>query len=315
MHYFLWAPSHSDRRIRLTRESAIRLGFNPTVVLCKATPEKPATLHARLSALGDQEIVLCTDAFDVLCAEPPGTVREKFLSARKEIFFGAESLCFHQMPVARRHFELTAGGAPYPYLNSGMFIGFAGAIREMLQTFSLWNWHELKRQFESDPENPGRFDDQSLFGMYAALNPETVGLDKYAHIFLNLSRHYSSLSSDLAWVSGKVINRLTGSSPSFLHLTQVRKYYPSYLKLAEQLGIEVRSSNIDIELVRQHLAGDPSVQSPDSGGLDLKIERRIRRSPSFQIREIRDRAISGYRSARFNFGKYRRRLFSSTPQD
>jgi hypothetical protein len=315
LHYFLWAPSPTDRRIRLTVESAVRLGYKPGVVLCSSTPEKPVTLLARIAELGDHEIVLCTDAFDVLCTEPPATVKDKFLSMRNKILFGAESLCFHHIPAARRYFELSAGETPYPYLNSGMFIGFAGAIRQMLRTFHQWNSHDLKRQFESVPENPGRFDDQSLFGMYAALNPGTVGLDNHAHVFLNLSRHYSSLSSDLAWESGRVINKVTTSRPSFLHLTQVRRYYPSYLNLAERLGIEVRASNVDIELVRQHLAGNPSVKASDSGTLDVTVERRIRRSPSFQIREMMDLAISSYRSARFNFGKYRRRLFSSVEQD
>ena len=302
--HYIWAPSRRDKRIRLTVTSARAMGFDSRVVICMRTPDKPSTLLQAIRNVPSDEIIVCTDAFDVLCADTATGAKAKFAEFGKELVFGSESLCFHHMPGARREFETSARDSLYPYLNSGMFMGFAGSIRRMLKTFASWDMDAMRRDFESDPQNPGRFDDQSLFGQYAITHGGEVALDTNAEIFLNLSAHYDTLGQDLMFDRGHVTNRATGTCPAFLHLTQVQKFYPRYLWLAAQLGIPVTASRIDLDLFAAHLKGDIS---GGAQAIDSEIYHRVSKSLRFTALKARSSALAAYRTARFNVGKYRRR--------
>jgi hypothetical protein len=90
---------------------------------------------------------------------------------------------------------------PFRYLNAGSFIGYAGAIRRLIQALS---------PRETD-------DDQALFTRHFLQNPGSMKLDYGATLFQTLC---GLAANDLVIEKGKPLtlrNRLLGTEPCLLH--------------------------------------------------------------------------------------------------
>ena len=147
MKFYMWADKESDL-LGPIRDTARAYGITPEIIGEGAIIEprgeinessdfvfKIFALKEAVSKLKDDEIVCCTDAFDVLYQDNEDAIREKFLSFNCDIVYSAEKLYSNQYRGYRGHFDKRAKTA-YRYVNAGGVIGYARAIRTMLGTIT-----------------------------------------------------------------------------------------------------------------------------------------------------------------------------------
>ena len=146
--------SHGGRDDRFCRavESAIRNDVDLIILgwglKWQGLSQKLEAAHAYAKSLPANDVILFTDAFDVLFADSGTSIHRKFLNLTAElnstIIFSAECGCWphiiEDIPLLNtgRKQETTCFGkyppspTPYRYLNSGTWIGYANASAEML---------------------------------------------------------------------------------------------------------------------------------------------------------------------------------------
>jgi hypothetical protein len=114
---------------------------------------------------------LYSDAYDVVFTGQKDTLLEKYLSFNRPIVFGAETDC---SPDDWRKVEYSDedNRVQFPYLNSGLFIGRIGALRNLMcgDSFSYYD------------------DDQRYWTNKYLANGETIELDSKNMIFLTSIR-------------------------------------------------------------------------------------------------------------------------------
>ena len=77
----------------------------------------------------DEDVVLFTDGYDVFYADNLETITERYEQMDADIVFSAEAVCWPEEELAPNFPNLNE---PYPYLNSGTYIGKAKALKELL---------------------------------------------------------------------------------------------------------------------------------------------------------------------------------------
>jgi hypothetical protein len=246
IEFYTWGKSTDDPRGRILNESCRLNGIGVKVIPCSRISDKPATLAKALIGTPDDQLIVCTDSFDVICFGGREATVEAFESFSCDLVFGAESLCFHHLRSSIARFEESADRGAYNYLNSGMFMGRAGALREMLAMLASWDAAAIEETFQESGA-PGSFNDQTLFGHYATQYPERIVLDRDARLFWNLVSDAARLDRAIEFDGMRILNRITGTKPSYVHVTQLRDYYyPLYLQLGQRAGVALHSRNCDI---------------------------------------------------------------------
>ena len=81
-----------------------------------------------ISNMNDDDIVLFTDAYDVIFCSSMHEVMKKFLSFKSQIVFSAEKYCSPDQTLAK--FYNKVDERPN-YLNSGVFMGYVGALKKL----------------------------------------------------------------------------------------------------------------------------------------------------------------------------------------
>ena len=150
-----------------------------------------------INKFNDDDILLFTDAWDVIVIDSCKKLYDTFMIFNKDIMFGAEKAC---SPDKERVTEYNdeEKSKPFPYLNSGFFIGKAGAMKKHLKTF-----------------DNNEKDDQRFWTTIYFANRDTIGLDHNAELVLNgydTKNEYYTFNTD-----GKFIYKETNTSPSFIH--------------------------------------------------------------------------------------------------
>lgn len=112
------------------------------------------------------DIVLFTDAWDVICIGNCATLYEKFMSFNKDLVFGAEKMC---APDEGKASLYKTENVEFKYLNSGFFIGKAGVIKKYLE------------QYKNEKIN-----DQLFWTNIYLENQDAIALDTNATLVLNL---------------------------------------------------------------------------------------------------------------------------------
>jgi len=124
--------------------------------------------------LNKNDIILFTDAYDVVYCGNLDQIRRRFLTFDKPIIFGAEKQC-NPDPHRAREYKHTDNNndnnnsPEFPYLNSGMFIGRVWALRDCI----------LNYQYND------KDDDQRYWTTCFLENPDLIGLDYKNQLFLN----------------------------------------------------------------------------------------------------------------------------------
>ena len=169
---------------------------------------KTPTLH-------DNDIVLFTDAYDVIYCGTQKEIIEKYLKMNKPIIFGAEKHC---NPDHGRASDYAFTDTEFPYLNSGMFVGRVWALRKCILEYKY-----------NDNDDDQRFWTTRFFE-----NPELIGLDYTNELFLNtvdMNERFFFLDKDNYIVMYK------GSNPMFVHVNgPYKKDLLTYLNLADYIS-------------------------------------------------------------------------------
>jgi hypothetical protein len=157
--------------------------------------------------LDKDDIVLFTDAYDVIYCGTKKEVIEKYLEIDHPIVFGCEKQC---NPDPKRASEYKFTDTEFPYLNSGMFIGRVWALRKCILNYKY-----------NDNDDDQRFWTTQFFE-----NPHLITLDYNNNLFLKTvdmdERNYYMDTTDYIAV-------YRGENPLFVHIngpdkTPIKKY-------------------------------------------------------------------------------------------
>lgn len=205
----------------------------------------------------------------------------------------------------------TGAGTPYPYLNSGLVVGYAGAIQEMLGLMLEWDTESLREEFCKEKGFRGYFNDQTLAGVYAVDHPDEVAIDHNARLFWNFSGECSCLDSVLEWNGMCPINVKTGSKPAVLHVPYIRKYYPALLLIANNLGMDLCAGNVDLRLFDAHLTG--TVDNIDEHVLTVagSVRTALTRLWAYRLMKLKDQVRWRAKRTRITLGRFRQAIHAS----
>ena len=211
----------SSERAELTRlrASVKRLGAELTVLGLgqpwRGLGSKVTLLAEHLDSSGAaaDNLILFLDAYDVLLLPAAAQLRERFAVLEQEkkgaVVFNSEVNCAPD-PALRLLYGRPADGAPFRFLNSGIYLGRARDVRAMLATVSA----DVRTHHASLGADPYRFDDQRWFNRFAIAFPERVHLDARASFFHTLQ---DMDAADFDIVDGDLTSQISGAAPMAVH--------------------------------------------------------------------------------------------------
>jgi hypothetical protein len=185
-----------------------------------------------VESLPDDTIVCFIDAYDVLCFADIQEIETKFKEYGCDIVFSSELNCY---PIENQErydfieyslFEQHEEGLDvcpiqtnYKYLNSGGYIGYAGAMKRL---FTWKTEEEMARIIELGG-------DQNYFTQYyleygANTDPKMgprVCVDAHQRIFQSL---YKVDLADFAFFRGRFYNHVLSTYPCFVHFNGYKDY-------------------------------------------------------------------------------------------
>jgi hypothetical protein len=166
----------------------------------------------KTDTLKSDDIILFTDAYDVVYSGTQREIIERFEKMNKPIIFGAEKYC---NPDPDREENYKFKDTEFPYLNSGMFIGRVWALRKCI----------LDYQYNDND------DDQRFWTTMFFENPDLIGLDYINELFLNtvgMHERFFFLDKDDLIATYKV------SNPMFVHVNgPYKKELLTYLNIPD----------------------------------------------------------------------------------
>lgn len=221
LHAVMYASHHGrDDRFCRAVESAARHDF-PLVILGWQKPwrglsQKLEAAHHYASTMPPDDIILFTDAFDVLFTRKANTILEPYLAQNASIIFAGECGCWpHIMEDKSACFsKYPESPTPYRYLNSGTWIGVAKVSKDMLL--------EVMKRAGTNFANAN---DQRLVADMFIARKFDIALDYHSTIFQSMHRTdppdlpFCNPVGDLRFDSkaGRYRNTRTNSIPAIFH--------------------------------------------------------------------------------------------------
>jgi hypothetical protein len=89
--------------------------------------------------LGENDIILFTDAYDVIYCGNFHEILNRYIKFEKPIVFGCEMFC-NPDPKQEVHYKVR--DKEFPYLNSGLFIGRVWALRKCMEKYKYNDKHD-----------------------------------------------------------------------------------------------------------------------------------------------------------------------------
>ncbi len=208
IHVTVYTPRRligEDIRIAALLNSGRKLGFRTLVLAHEQLWTryfhlyKILLLDRVLARLPEDEIVLFTDARDIcfINEASEGTIESLFRSFGRDIVFSGERRC----TPARFSRDVPDDGTPYRFLNSGAFIGYAGALRAVTS--------EISSPFRFPIQ---RTNDQSTYFRYYLVRPGRIEIDRNARLFLSAIG-----STHLDVTRDRIGDTYSSSQPAVLH--------------------------------------------------------------------------------------------------
>ena len=217
--------SHGGRDDRFCRavESSIRNDIDIVIlgwdIKWTGLSQKLQAAHSYVKSLPPSDIILFTDAYDVLFTDKITNIHEKFLSlsnrTNSKIIFSAECGCWPHVMEDKNIclFKYPMSPTPYRYLNSGTWIGYAKDSVIMLQ--------EIIKEAGNDFLNAN---DQKLVADMYINNRNGIKLDFFNEIFQSMHMTldpplpYCNPIQDIILTSNKTYyNKRTNTIPSVIH--------------------------------------------------------------------------------------------------
>ena len=263
MKIFVWADKDSDKLGPLMHTARLH-NIEPEILGAdsEVKPDcffKLSSLYNKVCQLDENEIVCCTDGFDVVYQDSPKSIKKKFLSFNCDIVFSAEKLYSHQFSKHKAYFKHLTH-SPYKYLNAGCVIGYAKSLRELLspkksgqellqavcdKTFLsarkiikntvLRNF--VKRinpiRHSSEEVSNGIYSDQTILGDRIIANRDKINikLDYGCLLFWCVAGEWEDVGKHYEIINSKIVNKNTNSIPSCIHVPYTSKYMHVFLEL------------------------------------------------------------------------------------
>ena len=143
----------------------------------------------------DNDILLFSDAWDVMVLDTPEQLINKYKSFNKDIVISAENACW---PDGSRELEyLDTKNEPFPYLNSGGYVGKVGTLKQIFNNY-----------------NDDDIDDQRFWTDMYFKNRDKIVLDSKAVIFLSM---HDVKQEDFQFDNEKFTYKETGTNPILVH--------------------------------------------------------------------------------------------------
>tara|TARA_B100000508_G_C11455876_1_gene276706 strand:+ start:1552 stop:2214 length:663 start_codon:yes stop_codon:yes gene_type:complete len=144
--------------------------------------------------LDDNELILFTDAYDVIYYGDFSAIIDKYNTFNKPIIFGAETTCSPDKRMIQYYFNINT---KFPFLNSGLYIGKVWALKECLKDYKYNDQH----------------DDQLFWTQTFFQHQDKIELDYNNNLFLN------TYGIDIEEISiSKSSIYYKGNNPIFLHV-------------------------------------------------------------------------------------------------
>lgn len=133
------------------------------------------------TSMGSQDVVVFLDGLDVLCVNSDSSgILSEFRKMKCDIVFAAENRFSHQLVSVKNFYDERGAEFRMRYLNSGFFVGYVHAVREMLAWILDHYPLDMKHHLPSKPI-VGRYHDQTLVSRFMWENAQRGG-----HLRLNL---------------------------------------------------------------------------------------------------------------------------------
>lgn len=168
--------------------------------------------------LHENDIVLFSDAYDVYYCGDKSTVIERFEKINKPIVFGAEQNCY---PDGTKNELYPFTSSRFKYLNSGLFIGRVGALRECMKNYDI---------------NDKICDDQLWWTNKFLERQDLIALDYTNELFLNclwIDNRELIINDDKLTFNNTNPQLIHGNGPSKALLTPLVNYATNKYALAK----------------------------------------------------------------------------------
>jgi hypothetical protein len=152
--------------------------------------DKRAIITRYLARHADaDELIVFTDAYDTLFVKGQQDIEERYGAFTEPVVFSAE---VGSWPLGALGFAIrdTPPVHPYPFLNSGGYIGPAGTLLDLLNSYpqppsGRFDLLRKLRQFDYDTNERYAFSDQYYWTLVQLLERDRVALDHTALLFEN----------------------------------------------------------------------------------------------------------------------------------
>ncbi|MBT3311607.1 MAG: hypothetical protein HN379_06405 [Desulfobacteraceae bacterium] len=262
MKFYVWANSE-DKRTTPIRDTAgqhnLELEFIcNNVKFDQGCLFKFPSLYEKLCDLDDNEIVCCTDGFDVVYQDNLESIKNTFLSFNCDVVFSAEKLYSHQLEKNKEYFESLTKSS-YKYLNAGSVIGYAKSLKEIygpkspkmsrvqsvvykllsigkkiIKNKSLRKFLKRFKPIKAYTEEVRRSsNDQAVVADFIA-NHEggiNIQLDYECKLFWCVAGEWIDLENHYEIVNNKIVNKNTNTVPACIHIPYTNKYNHLFLKM------------------------------------------------------------------------------------
>jgi hypothetical protein len=195
---------------RLLIPSCQGLGLNLVILhmdkkAFRLRDKRAALMHYFARCATPDELIVFTDGYDTLFLRDEQYIRKAYEGFPQSIVFSAETTCWPLGPVGLALQE-GSPSRPYPYLNSGGFVGPAGDLLKLSvkypeppsDRFSL-----LRRLRVHGYDTDRKFDwcDQYYWTLVQLLETEKIGLDNKAAIFEYLGPPVDDVLDPNVWLN------------------------------------------------------------------------------------------------------------------
>jgi len=202
IHIFTFATD--ETRLRWLKLTSALSDSNITYILksrWNGYVDKILGVKEAIEKLDDNDIVCFIDAYDVLSLSSNNEIEKKFKDYDCDLLISSELNCYPEK--YKILYDTSNDKTKFSYVNSGGYIGYVKAIKELM------NWKSLNEII--DICNDGG--DQSYFTEYY-LNNKNVKLDIYQKIFQSM--HKVSWK-EIEFVNKRIRNTVLNELPCFIH--------------------------------------------------------------------------------------------------
>jgi len=185
-------------------------------------------LHDFVITLPSEDIVLFIDAYDVVFKGNVTDILKRYVTFNKPLVFGAEKTCFPDEFHSK--YPQDTKDYSFRFLNSGLFIGKVGALRECFQNY----------------EYVDGINDQAWWKQTFLDRPDLIELDYHNILFLNcyqVNKH-DILMDDIIKYGDKTPLFLHFNGPSKAFMNRFAKLDPNpYFTLFPNISMEYYLAN------------------------------------------------------------------------